>query len=373
MEAIGRLAGGIAHDFNNLLTIIIGNSELLGESIDPQDPKSQLIQQIHKAGERGAGLTRQLLAFSRKQVLAPKVLDLNALVADLDEMLRRLIGEDIDLVPIQAPDLHRVQADPGQLEQVLMNLVVNARDAMPHGGKLTLETRNVDLEEGQFPGHPAVRPGPYAMVAVTDTGCGMDEHTKAHLFEPFFTTKEPGKGTGLGLATVYGIIKQSDGHITVESEPGRGTTFHVYLPAVNTKATARPSNLGHLQTRQGKETILLVEDDDAVRALARQILERSGYTVLEASNGNEALQVCEANSKIHLMVTDVVMPQISGRQLADLLLPLRPNMKVCYMTGYTDDMIIHHRVLGAGTAFLQKPFTAALLTHKVREVLDQPA
>jgi signal transduction histidine kinase len=371
MEAIGRLAGGVAHDFNNLLTVILGNCELLLARVPAGSPERDLLQTARLAGERGAGLTRQLLAFSRKQVLTPAVLNLNDLVTNVEGILRRLIGEDVRLASRLAPDLRRVKADAGQVEQVLMNLAVNARDAMPHGGEIVIETGNVDLDEDYAATHPGVVPGPHVLLAVSDTGCGMDKATRLRIFEPFFTTKGPGKGTGLGLATVYGIVKQSDGHITVESEPGQGATFRVYLPQARGAAPQpRPSEPG-TRPAHGSEVVLLVEDEDGVRRLARHILQAHKYTVLEAPDGLQALEVSAAwNDRIDLLVTDVVMPSMSGHQLADRLCPGRPAMKVLYMSGYTDDAIVQHRVLEPGNHFLQKPFRPGELAAKVREVLD---
>jgi len=371
MEAIGQLTGGIAHDFNNMLTVIMGYSELMLQKLKADDPLRSEVEQIKEAGNRASLLTRQLLAFSRKQVLQPRVLDLNAVLTNLDKMLQRLIGEDIALVTMPAPGLGRVKVDPGQIEQVIMNLAVNARDAMPNGGKLTIETANVELDNAYAREHVSVRPGPYVMLAVSDTGCGMDAATQARIFEPFFTTKEPGKGTGLGLSTVYGIVKQSDGNIWVYSEPGRGTTFKIYLPRVEAVAEAVEPSGAAARTIRGSETILLVEDENAVRALIRSTLQANGYTVLEAHHGKHAIQVCEQHAgPIHLMVTDVVMPEMSGRDLAERLKPSRPNMKVFFMSGYTDKAIVNHGELDPGTAFLQKPFIPDALARKVREVLD---
>jgi GAF domain-containing protein/CheY-like chemotaxis protein len=371
MEAVGRLAGGVAHDFNNLLTVMMGRTDLLLENMDHGDPRRPAIELIQKTTSRAADLTRQLLAFSRKQVLRPAVLDLNAAVANVSEMLRRLIGEDITLVTALAPALGQVKADPGQIEQVIMNLAVNARDAMPHGGRLTLETANVELDAGYARKHLGARPGPHVMLALSDTGVGMDAATQARIFEPFFTTKGPDKGTGLGLATVYGIVKQSDGNIWVYSEPGRGTTFKIYLPRVEEAALPAPSIATSGRPPRGMETILLVEDEEAVRDLARDVLRTRGYTVVEASDASEALRICERHpGAIEMVLTDVVMPGMTGRDLADRLALLRPAIKVLYMSGYTDNAVIHHGVLDAGTVFLQKPFTPAVLAHKVREVLD---
>jgi two-component system cell cycle sensor histidine kinase/response regulator CckA len=372
MEAVGRLAGGVAHDFNNLLTVIKGYTELMFSDLKPSDPMRAEMEEVKKAADRAAALTRQLLAFSRRQVLAPKVVNLNYLVEDMNKLLQRLLGEDIELCIRIDKDLGSTKADPGQIEQVIMNLAVNARDAMPQGGKLTLETANVELDQTYSREHAAVKPGPYVMLAITDTGSGMDAETLSHIFEPFFTTKEQGKGTGLGLSTVYGIIKQSGGYVWAYSEPGIGTTFKIYLPRVDemaeraeAHAQAAASDLG------GTETILLVEDEEGVRALTRQILQRHGYTVLEAEHGQDALLLCQRYSgSIHLLLTDVVLAQMSGRELVEHLAPLRPQMKVLYMSGYSDEAIVQHGVLKPGTAFLQKPFTTESLMRKLREVLD---
>jgi CheY-like chemotaxis protein len=329
--------------------------------------------EVKKAGERAVALTRQLLAFSRKQMLQPVVLNLNEIAAGVDKMLRRILGEDIDYVQVLAPDLGAVRADPGQIEQVLMNLVVNARDAMPTGGKLTIETSNVDLDEEYAARHVAVKAGPYVRFAVSDTGCGMDAATQARIFEPFFTTKEKGKGTGLGLSTVYGIVAQSGGNIWVYSEPGQGTTFKVYLPReISAKMTVTASRLAAVQTPPtGTETILVVEDEEAIRNIAKRILHEAGYTVLTAASPDDALMACKAqHGKIHLLLTDVVMPHMGGRVLAETLVVARPEIKVLYMSGYTDDAIVHHGTLDPGTHFIAKPFSAADLTRKVREVLD---
>ena len=372
MEAVGRLAGGIAHDFNNLLTVIKGYSELVMDEIRPADPLRNEVEEIKRAADRAASLTRQLLAFSRQQVLAPKVLDLNSVVNDMDKLLHRLIGEDIDLFTVLGPGLGRIKADPGQVEQVIMNLAVNARDAMPQGGKLTIETANVDLDENYAREHVSVKPGSYVMIAVSDTGMGMTEKVKSRIFEPFFTTKEVGKGTGLGLSTVYGIIKQSGGYVWVYSEVGMGSTFKVYLPRVGSSAEVAPA-LSSQPIRRGTETVLLVEDEDGVRALVRQILHKHGYNVLESRHGGEALLMCERHQgKIDMLLTDVVLEQMSGRELAERLLKLSPEMKVLYVSGYADDAIVHHGVLNAGVAFLQKPFTTESLARKIRYVLDGP-
>ncbi len=374
MEAVGHLAGGVAHDFNNLLMVIMGRSELLLAGLDTGDPNRPALELIEQTAIRAADLTRQLLAFSRKQVLQPRVLDLNAVVSNMSEMLRRLIGEDIALVTVLGPALGHVKADRGQIEQIIMNLAVNARDAMPHGGRLTLETANVDLDAAYARKHVEARPGPHVMLALSDTGIGMDPKTQARIFEPFFTTKGPRKGTGLGLAMVYGIVKQSGGNIWVYSEPGQGTTFKIYLPRIEEAIESAQGRSALAPPLRGMETVLLVEDEDAVRDLARDILQARGYTVLEARHGAEALRISEQHpGPIHLMLTDVVMPEMIGRELADRLAVLRPETKVLYMSGYTDNAVVHHGVLDPGTIFLQKPFTAAVLARKVREILDSRA
>jgi nitrogen-specific signal transduction histidine kinase/CheY-like chemotaxis protein len=373
LEAVGRLAGGIAHDFNNLLTVITGRADFLLHTFQADDPRLRQIDLISQTARRAAALTRQLLAFSRKQVLQPKVLDLNAVVGTMDAMLRRLIGEDIDLLTALQPDLGRVKADPGQLEQVILNLAVNARDAMPRGGRLTLETADVELDETHARRHIGARPGRYVKLAVSDTGCGMDAETQARIFEPFFTTKEAGKGTGLGLATVYGIVKQSGGHIWVYSEPGRGTIFKIYLPRVEEVPESAAPEAYHGIRRQGSETVLLAEDDAELRGLASEILRGHGYTVLEATNGVEGAGVAEGHAgPIHALVTDVVMPRMGGRELAEALRSAHPETKVVYMSGYTDNAIMHHGVLEPGIVLLEKPFTPDALLGKVREVLDAP-
>lgn len=371
MEAVGRLAGGIAHDFNNLLTVTIGYCDLALARIGALDPLRHDLEEIRKASDRCAALTRQILAFSRKQILVPKVINLGDVVVDMDKMLRRLIGEDLDLVSVRGKDLWNVKADPGQIEQVIVNLVVNARDAMPGGGKLTIETANVVLDELYARGHKYVSPGSYVMLAVSDTGRGMDEGTLARIFEPFFTTKEEGKGTGLGLSTVYGIVKQSGGHINVYSEPGIGTTFKMYFPHVEeTETGISKAGVPPSEELRGSETILVVEDEDLVREMIREILEQYGYTVLEARSGGEAVDLCSRHQgTIHLMLTDVVMPGMNGMELSKRLAPVHPGMKVLFMSGYTANAIAHQGFLDPGIAFIHKPFTMASLAHKVREVL----
>jgi signal transduction histidine kinase len=371
MEAIGMLAGGVAHDFNNLLTAILGYSDLLLKRLDRENSLYRSAEEIKKAGERAASLTRQLLAFSRKQVLQPKIFNLNSVVADMDKLLRRLIGEDIDLVTCLDSDLGLIETDPGQIEQVILNLAVNARDAMPSGGKLTIETSNVELDQVYASGHAGVRPGPYVMIAVTDTGYGMDEETLSHIFEPFFTTKGVGRGTGLGLSTVYGIVKQSSGNVWVYSEPGNGTTFKVYLPRVQSYVREPLQDEPLILPPQGSETILVVEDDEIVRKMTQEILSINGYSVLEAANSAEALLTCNKHpGPIQLMITDVVMPQMSGCELAEQVASIRPEMAVLYMSGYTGNALIHHGVLIDSNAFISKPFTPDSLAGKVRELLD---
>jgi PAS domain S-box-containing protein len=370
MEAVGQLAGGIAHDFNNLLTAIIGNADFLLQDLPAGAATREDVSEIRQAADRAASLTRQLLAFSRKQVLQPRVLDLNHLVTGVERMVRRLLAENIETHLRLASDLGLVHADPGQLEQVVLNLVVNARDAMPDGGKLIIETADVQLDQTYAADHVGVTPGPHIMLAVTDTGVGMDEQTQARLFEPFFTTKGPGKGTGLGLSTVHGIVQQSGGSIWVYSEPGRGTTFKIYLPRAEAGATP-PEQAPPGAPARGTETILLVEDAYAVRALASRALEAAGYTVLASEDGAQAeVLAARHDGPIHLLLTDVVMPGISGSQLAKRIAALRPDIRVLYMSGYTDDAIVHNGVLDAGTSYLEKPFAPEALARKVRDVLD---
>jgi PAS domain S-box-containing protein len=372
MEAVGRLAGGVAHDFNNLLTAIIGYSQLALARLHREDPMRREIEEIEQAGHRAAGLTNQLLAFSRRQVLQPQVLDLNVVVANLGKMLERLIGEDIVLATTLAPGIGFVKADRGQIEQIIMNLAVNSRDAMPDGGRLTIETFHADLDDSYTAEHLDVRPGPYVVLAISDNGCGMDKETQSNIFEPFFTTKELGKGTGLGLSTVYGIVKQSGGHIGLYSEPGEGTTFKVYLPRLEESDQKHESGVTEKESLEGSETVLLVEDEASVRELARRILEAYSYTVLAASDSEDALRICETHGgNIHLMLTDVVMPGTSGRELAQLVATNHPEITVLYMSGYTDDAIVQHGVLGADTPFLQKPFSPVALARKVRETIDK--
>jgi len=371
MEAVGRLAGGIAHDFNNLLTAISGYAELLLSDLEPTNPRRGDVVEIHKAAARAATLTRQLLAFSRKQLLAPQVLDLNRVVVSMDKLLRRLIGEDVNLVTILGPALGSAKADPGQIEQVILNLALNARDAMPQGGKLTVETANAEIDEHASRQRFAISPGSYVVLAVHDTGCGMDAATQSHLFEPFFTTKEVGKGTGLGLSTVYGIVTQSGGTIEVHSEPGLGTTFKIYLPRVEAAVDRVEAHSTMTRAIAESATILLVEDESIVRTLARRILEQHGYSVLEAQHPADALAIAEQHAgPIHLLLTDVVMPEMSGRALAERLAKLRPNIPVLYISGYTDGAIVRHGILAADVILLQKPFTLHDLVSKVHQVLE---
>jgi len=371
METIGTLAGGVAHDFNNLLTVIKGYCNLLMNRLEGDDALYSQMGHIDRAADQAASLTRQLLAFSRQQVLQPRVFNLNELVTNIDALLRRLIGENIEMVTSTAQDLAAVKADVGQIEQVVMNLAVNARDAMPNGGKLTLETANVDLDETYAQQHFGAKPGRYVMLAVSDTGVGIDSATLAHIFEPFFTTKEVGKGTGLGLSTVYGIVKQSDGYIWVYSEPGKGATFKVYLPRVDAPAEVVQRESPQTSTGRGKETILLVEDDPQVRELTHDVLCARGYTVLAAEQPSRALTICDEHTgPIHLLLTDVVMPGISGSELALQIVKRKPGIEVLFMSGYTDNAVVNHKILERGIHFLQKPFTPSTLAQKLREILD---
>jgi nitrogen-specific signal transduction histidine kinase len=372
MEAVGRLAGGVAHDFNNLLTVIMGYSELLLQKIGKESPMREEVEEIKRAGERAASLTQQLLAFSRKQIIEPKVVHLDGLVAEMHKMLTRLIGENIALQATTGKSLGSVKVDPGQFQQILMNLVVNARDAMPDGGKIVIETANVDLDVGYCAVHPYVKPGRFVMVAVSDTGKGMSDEVKAHIFEPFYTTKERGSGTGLGLATTYGAVHQAGGAIEASSEVGIGTTFRIYLPRIEEEAVKpekvdRPTDLPG-----GTETVLLVEDEDTLRTLCERILGDLGYQVMPARNGAEAIAAAQKyGERIDLLLTDVVMPGMSGRELATQFVLHRPEMKVLFMSGYTDDAIVHHGVLDEGVSFIGKPYTPSALARKVREVLDE--
>jgi PAS domain S-box-containing protein len=374
MEAVGRLAGGVAHDFNNLLTVILGYSQILAEGVPAGSRLADSTAQIKSAADRASGITRQLLAFSRKQVLSPRVIDLNDIMLNLDSLLRRLIGEDIEVLTVPSNDLGSVKADPGQIEQVIMNLALNARDAMPRGGKLTLETANAQLDESYASRHRPAEPGRYVMLAVSDTGHGMTPETKARIFEPFYTTKEVGKGTGLGLSMVYGIIKQSGGYIWVYSEPDRGTTFKIYLPRVDQPAEATGAEKRPKSVQRGTETILLVEDDPQLRQLSSSVLAHCGYKVLVASGAEEGIAICKDNHRdIRLLITDVVMPRMNGRQLAEQIVQVSPNVKVLYISGYTSNAIVHYGVLDPGLWFLPKPFTLSALVAKVREVLDSSA
>jgi len=373
MEAVGQLAGGVAHDFNNILTAIVGYTDLLAADFSPNSRELEDLEEIRKAARRAAALTRQLLSFSRKQMLEPRIIDLNGVVTNLEKMLRSLISENIELKTALATGLGAARADPNQIEQVIMNLAINARDAMPDGGTLTIETGNATLDENYAARHVSVVPGAYVMLAVTDTGCGMNEETKARMFEPFFTTKPPGRGTGLGLSTVYGIVKQSGGNIWLYSEPGRGTTFKIYLPTV----AALPEDIGKVvpveAARHGGGTVLVVEDDDQLRRLTHRALAARGYTVLEADRGRAALDIARRHKgMIDLLLTDVVMPDTNGRKLADALRATRPGLRVLYMSGYPDGAIASHGMLEHGVAYLAKPFTTEAITRKVREVLDAP-
>lgn len=372
MEAIGQLAGGVAHDFNNLLTVIVGYSEMLLTGLDRNNPKFRELQQIRDAGNRAAALTRQLLAFSRKQILEPQIINLNDLITNLEKMLGRLIGENIDLSTYLAPDLTQIKADPGQIEQVIVNLAVNARDAMPQGGKLTIETDNIYLDEMYIRKHHGAKAGNYVLMTISDNGLGMDKATLDRIFEPFFTTKSKDKGTGLGLATVYGIIKQSGGNIWVYSEPGQGTVFKLYLPAVMETGIASREKVEIQEKLSGNETILVVEDEESVLVFLEQVLEEFGYHLITARDGLEAINKAKKFKKtIHLLLSDVVMPHLSGKELALEIKKLHPETKICFMSGYTDNAIVHHGVLDENTNFIQKPFSPVALLKKVREVLDK--
>jgi PAS domain S-box-containing protein len=371
MEAVGRLAAGVAHDFNNLLTAILGTTDLMIEDVPADHPNREGLLDIRGAAERAAVLTRQLLTFSRQQVVSPRVLRLNELITDLVKLLRRLLGEDVTIATALTPDCGPVKADPGQLEQVIVNLSVNARDAMPNGGRLMLETKNVDLD-GDYPTERVTIPaGRYVMLAVTDTGTGMDAKTKARIFEPFFTTKPVGKGTGLGLATVYGVVQQSGGYIWLYTEPGHGTSFKIYLPRVDAVETAAAADASLAGALDGSETVLVAEDEEAVRQIIEKALDAHGYRVLSARDGAEALERASVYAgQIDLLVTDVVMPDMNGRELSRRLVETRPNLRTLYLSGYTDDAILHRGVLQQGVAFLQKPFSLRMLARKVREVIE---
>ncbi len=374
MEAIGTLAGGVAHDFNNILTTIIGYADLMLMTVDTDKPLTEEIEEIKLAGERAAALTRQLLAFSRKQIVQPKILDLNKLLTGIEKMFVRLIEEDIEILMIPESALWKVEIDPGQMEQVIMNLVVNAKDAMPNGGKLTIETVNMDLDENYFTDHGIVEKhlGSYVVLSVSDTGIGMDKETQKHAFDPFYTTKEKGKGTGLGLSTIYGIVKQNNGFIWVYSEPGQGSTFKVYLPKVKGDVKGEEKEQTPVIKFDGSETVLIVEDDDSLRKLSQKSLQPHGYRILVAENGEDALRISkEHDGPIDLLITDVVMPKMNGKEIAERLQPLYPRMKIIYMSGYTDDSIVHHGVLAPGLNFIEKPFSPEGLARKVREVLNK--
>jgi len=372
IEAVGRLAAGVAHDFNNILTAIMGHSELLLRQLDADDPRRKNAEQIEKVAHLAAGLTRQLLIFSRKQVIEPRVLNLNAVILDIKKMLRRLIGEDIEFCTLLDPAAGHIKADPGQIEQVIMNLAVNARDAMPNGGKLTVTTANITPDKNHLKNFPDMDAGDYVMLAIADTGTGMSEEVKAHLFEPFFTTKPSGKGTGLGLATCFGIVKQNTGHINVHSELGSGTTFKIYFPQVQSALESPRVRITPTEVAGGNETVLLVEDEPVVRELAVATLREKGYTVVEAVNGEEGLRLArQHDGKIDLVLTDVVMPVMGGKEMADALRTSHPDTKVLFTSGYTEDALGHHGVLRPGILFLPKPYLTATLARKVREVLDE--
>jgi PAS domain S-box-containing protein len=370
MEAVGRLAGGVAHDFNNMLTVISGYNRMILDELSTMDPLRGYAEEILKAADRAGALTNQLLAFSRRQIMQPRVINVNAVMIQTQKMLQRLIGEDIELVLNLGTNVGNIKADPGHVEQAIVNLAVNARDAMPLGGRLTIETADVVLDETYARTHLGVKPGAFTMIAVSDTGHGMDAETRRHIFEPFFTTKEKGKGTGLGLATVYGMVKQTNGDIWVYSEPGQGTTFKLYFPQVSEPLSDGSSGDAALARRSGGETILVVEDEKAVRDLTVRILQQLGYTILTASSGAEALAISQSHAgPIDLLLTDVVMPNMSGRQLADKLQASRPDTKVLFLSGYTENTVVHHGVLDAGVEFLPKPFSRENLSRKLREVL----
>jgi CheY-like chemotaxis protein len=371
MEAVGRLAGGVAHDFNNLLTVILGYCGLVLADFDPSDPRKADIAEIQKAGASAAALTRQLLAFSRKEIIEPTRLDLNGVLADMRAMIGRLIGEDVQVVLALRPELAPVMADRGQVEQIVMNLAVNARDAMPTGGTLTVETANVELDAHYGKTHLSVKPGSYVALTVSDTGTGMTQEVQARLFEPFFTTKEPGKGTGLGLATIHGIVARSGGSVGVYSEVGRGTAFKVYFPRTDATGLVVETSPPIGRPHAGGKTVLVVEDEDGLRELARRLLQRLGYVVLVAANAEDALQLVERSGWIDVLLTDVVMPGASGPELAERLVAQRPGLTVIYMSGYTEEAIVQHGVLKDGIAFLHKPFTSDALERKINQALDR--